>query len=165
MGDLNAKEAADALGVHYQTVRNWIRAGDLRAAKNESNEWRVPLEEVERIRQAREDGGKTAASAVAAAGFFADWHSRELEAARLDLMNEIRRLADLPDDPAALLGELDALRGALERLDTLKAMLPARAALHRAAIMHDRAAGRTGGWVGDENDPGPRIRETIAREE
>lgn len=157
MSDLNAREAADALGVHYQTVRKWIRTGALRAVKV-AHEWRVPLAEIERIRKAREDSGETAAAAAAAAGLFAEWHSSQLDDARSALAAEIRRLATLADNPAALASELDALRKALDRLDALERMGAARDALHRLAVMYDRVADSTGGWVGDANDPGPRIR-------
>src|ERR1700761_7048315 len=43
-------EAAKALGVSTDTVRRWDRAGKLRTTRDEHNRRRVPVSEVERLR-------------------------------------------------------------------------------------------------------------------
>src|SRR5438067_753366 len=49
---LNIREVAARLGVHENTVRNWIQKGFLRAARLPGSGYRrVPLVEVERLRR------------------------------------------------------------------------------------------------------------------
>lgn len=43
-------EAADILGVHWQTIRNWIRKGDIKAIKI-NRTVRIPEEEIERLKR------------------------------------------------------------------------------------------------------------------
>lgn len=43
-------EVADLFGVHWQTVRNWIRDGKIKAVKIERTV-RIPDEEIERLKQ------------------------------------------------------------------------------------------------------------------
>ncbi|HEY5332336.1 MAG TPA: helix-turn-helix domain-containing protein, partial [Solirubrobacterales bacterium] len=45
-------EAAKMLGVSTDTVRRWDRAGKLRTTRDERNRRRVPVSEVERLRDA-----------------------------------------------------------------------------------------------------------------
>lgn len=40
------QEAADLLKVHYQTVRNWIRSGEIRVIKI-GRSYRIPKSEIE----------------------------------------------------------------------------------------------------------------------
>lgn len=40
------QEAADLLKVHYQTVRNWIRNGEIRAVKI-GRSYRIPKSQIE----------------------------------------------------------------------------------------------------------------------
>lgn len=42
------QETADLLGVHHQTIRNWIRQGTLKAAKLGTH-WRISAEEIARF--------------------------------------------------------------------------------------------------------------------
>lgn len=44
------KETAKIFGVHWQTVRNWIRDGKIKAVKIERTV-RIPEEEVERLKR------------------------------------------------------------------------------------------------------------------
>lgn len=46
---MNAKEAAERLGVHYQTVRNWIQSGEIEATKRADATWAIAASEVERV--------------------------------------------------------------------------------------------------------------------
>ena len=46
------KETADIFGVHWQTVRNWIRDGQIKAIKIERTV-RIPDEEIERLKRGR----------------------------------------------------------------------------------------------------------------
>ena len=50
--DLTLGEAARALDVSVDTVRRWDRAGKLRTTRDERNRRRVPVSEVERLREA-----------------------------------------------------------------------------------------------------------------
>lgn len=43
-------EVADLFGVHWQTVRNWIRDGKIKAVKIERTV-RIPDEEIERLKR------------------------------------------------------------------------------------------------------------------
>lgn len=44
------KETAKIFGVHWQTVRNWIRDGKIKAVKIERT-IRIPDEEIERLKR------------------------------------------------------------------------------------------------------------------
>lgn len=44
------KETAKIFGVHWQTVRNWIRDGKIKAVKIERTV-RIPEEEIERVKR------------------------------------------------------------------------------------------------------------------
>lgn len=44
------KEVADIFGVHWQTVRNWIKSGKIKAIQVE-RAIRIPDEEVERLKR------------------------------------------------------------------------------------------------------------------
>lgn len=44
------KETAKIFGVHWQTIRNWIRDGKIKAVKIERTV-RIPEEEVERLKR------------------------------------------------------------------------------------------------------------------
>jgi len=48
-GHLKAQEAADRLGMHYQTLMKWIWAGKVKGAVKRGKTWEIPLKEVERI--------------------------------------------------------------------------------------------------------------------
>lgn len=43
-------EAADLFGVHWQTVRNWIKSGEIKAIKI-GRSVRIPDEEIERLKR------------------------------------------------------------------------------------------------------------------
>lgn len=49
MSAVNAREVSERLGVHYQTVRNWIASDKIRASKGAAGEWEIPVSEMERI--------------------------------------------------------------------------------------------------------------------
>jgi molybdopterin-binding protein len=49
--DLSLGEAAARLGVSVDTLRRWDRAGKLETSRDSSNRRRVPVAEVERLRQ------------------------------------------------------------------------------------------------------------------
>ncbi len=51
MTDLGIGEAARALGVSTDTLRRWDRAGRLKTTRDDRNRRRVPVEEVERLRE------------------------------------------------------------------------------------------------------------------
>lgn len=54
LGRLNVAEAADRLGVHVNTIRNWARNGDLRVEHLAGSGFiRVPLAEIELIESGR----------------------------------------------------------------------------------------------------------------
>lgn len=44
------KETAKIFGVHWQTIRNWIRDGKIKAVKIERTV-RIPEEEIERVKR------------------------------------------------------------------------------------------------------------------
>ena len=44
------RETAKIFGVHWQTIRNWIRDGKIKAVKIERTV-RIPEEEIERVKQ------------------------------------------------------------------------------------------------------------------
>lgn len=46
------KETAEILGVHWQTVRNMILRGEIKASKV-GCQWRIPEEEVQRMKEGR----------------------------------------------------------------------------------------------------------------
>ena len=46
---MNLQEAADRLGVHYQTAYRWVRDGSLSASKGPSNSYEVSEDEVARF--------------------------------------------------------------------------------------------------------------------
>ncbi|MET0557550.1 MAG: helix-turn-helix transcriptional regulator, partial [Solirubrobacterales bacterium] len=50
MGDLSLGEAAKQIGVSVDTLRRWDRAGKLKTTRDERNRRRVPLDEVEQLR-------------------------------------------------------------------------------------------------------------------
>jgi molybdopterin-binding protein len=50
--DISITEAARALGVSPDTLRRWDRAGKLRTTRDDRNRRRVPVAEIERLRQA-----------------------------------------------------------------------------------------------------------------
>lgn len=52
--DLSLGEAAKQLGVSVDTLRRWDRAGKLRTSRDERNRRRVPVAEVERLRESPE---------------------------------------------------------------------------------------------------------------
>jgi excisionase family DNA binding protein len=49
---LNATEAADALGLHRNTLQGWLRDGRIQGEKV-GGEWRIPAEEVARMQKER----------------------------------------------------------------------------------------------------------------
>jgi molybdopterin-binding protein len=51
---LPVRDAADALGVTYSTLKQWIYKGSVRTVKTEGGHHRVPVDEVERL-LARQD--------------------------------------------------------------------------------------------------------------
>jgi molybdopterin-binding protein len=59
MTDVSLGEAARSVGVSVDTLRRWDRAGKLETFRNESNQRRVPRQEVERLtrRPARHEAG------------------------------------------------------------------------------------------------------------
>src|SRR5919107_5631822 len=52
MTDMTIGEAARALGVSADTLRRWDRAGKIRTKRDDRNRRRVPVREVERLRDA-----------------------------------------------------------------------------------------------------------------
>jgi molybdopterin-binding protein len=54
MADLSLGEAARAIGVSVDTLRRWDRAGKLATVRDQRNQRRVPLHEVERLTGRRE---------------------------------------------------------------------------------------------------------------
>ena len=54
-------EAAKLLGVSTDTLRRWDRAGDLRTTRDSRNRRRIPISEIERLRDApeRHEAGDT----------------------------------------------------------------------------------------------------------
>lgn len=46
-----AKAFGNQVGMHRNTVLNWIKAGKIRARKNASNQWEIPASEVDRIQR------------------------------------------------------------------------------------------------------------------
>lgn len=44
------RETAKIFGVHWQTIRNWIRDGKIKAVKIERTV-RIPKEEIERVKR------------------------------------------------------------------------------------------------------------------
>ncbi|HET9163315.1 MAG TPA: helix-turn-helix transcriptional regulator [Solirubrobacterales bacterium] len=59
MKDLGIGAAAKQLGVSTDTLRRWDRSGKLRTTRDERNRRRVPVDEIERLRDApkRHDAG------------------------------------------------------------------------------------------------------------
>ena len=54
----STSNAAKLLGVHAQTIRAWDRAGLLEIIRTPSNQRRIPMSEIERLRKER--GGEDA---------------------------------------------------------------------------------------------------------
>jgi len=55
-GYLTARDVADLLGVHVVTVRNWLRAGEMRGtAFSGRTGWRVRREDVEAFIRAKQN--------------------------------------------------------------------------------------------------------------
>ena len=48
-------ETADIFSVHWQTIRNWIKSGKLRAVQVD-RAIRIPEEEIERLKHGDSDG-------------------------------------------------------------------------------------------------------------
>lgn len=53
MNLLKLKEAAERLGVSYPTVKQWIYQGKVRSVKTAGGHHRIPVEEIERILNAK----------------------------------------------------------------------------------------------------------------
>lgn len=121
--ELNLKEVAARLGVHYMTAYRYVRQGRL-AARRHGTEWRVPAAAVAAFDV--EGGGRAPATAAAAAT--ADWAAR-LEPALLD-----------GDEPAAWAIIQRALASGHD---------PAYCYLDMIA----RAVGHIAGSAADEGDP------------
>lgn len=49
VADLSVGEAATALGISADTLRRWDRSGRLRTVRDERNQRRVPVSEIERL--------------------------------------------------------------------------------------------------------------------
>lgn len=49
------QEVADLFGVHWQTVRNWIKSGKMRAVQVD-RAIRIPEEEIERLKRGNANG-------------------------------------------------------------------------------------------------------------
>jgi molybdopterin-binding protein len=56
MEHVPASEAARRLGISLDTLRRWDRAGRLRVERDAANRRIVPVSEIARLRQGREDG-------------------------------------------------------------------------------------------------------------
>ena len=57
MNDYKVEEVAALFRVHISTVRRWIALGSIRAIRLPGGAYRVPVEEVDRIRQPMRGGG------------------------------------------------------------------------------------------------------------
>lgn len=51
MSDLSLGDAAHALGVSVDTLRRWDKAGKIATVRDEGNRRRVPIAEIERLRE------------------------------------------------------------------------------------------------------------------
>ena len=53
MRNYSIKETAEVLGIKVRTVREWIKKGKIKAAKNDyrhSNQWFISEDEIKRVR-------------------------------------------------------------------------------------------------------------------
>lgn len=48
------QQAADLLGVNVMTVRRWIKKDTIRAFRAGKKLWRVPLDEIQKMKKARD---------------------------------------------------------------------------------------------------------------
>jgi hypothetical protein len=69
---LGVHQFARLSGRHFNTVYNWIRAGEV-SARKQDGEWRIPTSELDRVRTRR--------SGRPAAGHLLEWWSRDFEEA------------------------------------------------------------------------------------
>lgn len=77
---LGVHEFARLSGRHFNTVYNWIRAGEL-SARKQDGEWRIPTTELDRVRERRR-------AAAPPSDDLLDWWSR-------DFVETMRRLVRL----------------------------------------------------------------------
>lgn len=70
---LGVHEFARLSGRHFNTVYNWIRAGDV-SARKQDGEWRIPTSELDRVRSRKSDRGPEPAHLL-------DWWTRDFEEA------------------------------------------------------------------------------------
>ena len=47
--DLTARQAAERIGVHRETLKNWVRDGKLNARKNVSGYWMFSRDDIDAI--------------------------------------------------------------------------------------------------------------------
>jgi putative resolvase len=52
---LSLSEAAEVLGVTTQTLRNWDKAQKIKTVRTVGSHRRVPISEIERLQQTKED--------------------------------------------------------------------------------------------------------------
>jgi excisionase family DNA binding protein len=136
MRGLTVKEAAAVSGLHPQTLRRYIREGDLPATKVQGThgpEWRVSREDVESIRRAQDSDSKQGDSDLRRAlsmltevteGIrgIEDFQRalspspEELEAER-ELTEQLVAALEAVPDCAALIAERDQLRRRLEEAE------------------------------------------------
>lgn len=128
---LNAREAAERLGLHPNTVFDWLRDGRIRGERV-GRAWSIPIAEVERIRAQQiidSDSGATAQNALARLD--QAWRSRRRDAAQ-QLVAAAQELATfVAEHPDAI-----DLNPALRRSD----LEPATAFEQRLVAIMDGAA-------------------------
>lgn len=89
METVHAREAAERLGVSYQTVLRWIEKGKLEAERG-TKEWKVPTSEIERVSSIPQEELQEAADAERAV----EWLRDRLSTRWLHGLSQVRDAAE-----------------------------------------------------------------------
>lgn len=153
--DLNAQEAAEALGLHRNTVQAWLREGRIRGERR-GREWAIPREEVERLQDERVRL-KEAGQGIQAAGkllrdlAWKRWQVAEQATARLarqvaETREQVQAAYEAGSEDAVELARgyhqrLDELAQQVDRLREANRVVETADDLHAEGIEKEREAG------------------------
>ncbi|MDB4916555.1 MAG: Helix-turn-helix domain [Gemmatimonadetes bacterium] len=150
----NAGEVAGLLGIHRNTVRDWIARGRIKAEKV-GRDWQVSADEAERVREELEKELTLANGEIRAAQLFSHFVKGHATAARAEIFRTASELSaagldDFTPDHVA------AIRQALSHWDAGQSLLSTlRATAGKIADVQeeiDELQEPTGGWLDDPDD-------------